>query len=648
MDHSKRKFLKTILTGIAGYTLINKAYPISDYSKYLTKDKYITQNGLGKFPFYAFVKDFQIGEYIPKDQGGKFIQMEIIGTEEDEVIVNKIKNGVLQSIYGNPIDWIKFEKDELEKSFWLSRLYYMPSFGRMYYLNNDIASLNFAMKFLRKWYEENLQLAETGKTKYNWTDMQIASRCIHLSWFYFLGIDGLSVSDKNYIIDILENHSKVLLSHFGKQPLNEHNHQSHGALAMLYIGTLFPKMASASELVQTAIKILEHHIKNAFYEDGGNVEQMFGYYPFEAQLFRDTYLLCEHNNIPQPEGIEELMVKMYNFITIVQQPDNTMPPINDSYDTPSKPTLTTLANVLGDKTPTDYERSKFFMQSQFGIVRSKTQNNNSWYILANPAKSIGGHMHAGRLGFNFWYNNTPIIRDSGCCNYDDPLFKTWYRTSKAHNTVLIDGKYDAPTSTDQLWVRERETNNKITDFEKSDNFTFLRMHSPASEVTNSSVDWYRSAALINDKYLVLHDYFKASGKHNYELLFHFDIAQVNIKPNNVLSVIKDNTKMNFIPANSNSIEKIELEEGLISIEGITKRAPMVTYNLKGDGDLHSFIVFSPEGETPITVKESVNENGAGLQIKDNNGKTTTLLFPNSTSRDFSAFGKKTSKKFDVQ
>lgn len=648
MDHSKRKFLKTILTGIVGYTLVSKASPISNYSSYLNKQKSVLQDSLGKFPFYAFVKDFEIGECIPKDQGGKFIQMEIIGTEEDEVIVSKIKNGVLQFIYGNPIDWIKFEKDELEKSFWVSRLYFMPSFGRMYYLRNDKSSLDFAMKFLRKWYEENLQLAETGKTKYNWTDMQIASRCIHLSWFYFLGIEGLSISDRKYIAGILENHSKVLLSHFGKQPLNEHNHQSHGALAMLYIGALFPEMANAKELIQTAIRILEHHIKNAFFEDGGNVEQMFGYYPFEAQLFRDTYLLCEHNNIPQPEGIEELMVKMYDFITIAQQPDNTMPPINDSYDTPSTPILATLANVLDDKTPIDSVRSKFFMQSQFGIIRSKKQNNNSWYILANPAKSIGGHMHAGRLGFNFWYNNKPIIRDSGCCNYDDPLFKTWYRTSKAHNTVLIDGKHDAPTSTDQLWVRERETDNKIIDFEKSDDFTFLRMHSPSTEETNSAVDWYRSVALINDKYLVLHDYFKATGKHKYELLFHFDIAHVNLKPNNILTVTKDNTKMNFVPSGTNSIETIELEEGLISIEGVTKRAPMVIYNLKGEGDLHSFIVFAPESETPIEMKELINEDGAGLQIKESNGKTTTLLFPNSTADEFSVFGKKTSKKFDIQ
>ncbi len=647
MDNSKRNFLKTFIMGSMGYALVYKGYSFSNYSHYLNNGKFTLQDGLGSFPFYTFMKDFQIGEYLPKDQGGKFIQMEILNTEQDDLIVKKIQDGVLQSIYGSPIDWLKFEKNELEKSFWLSRLYFMPSFGRMYYLTKDKSYLEFAMQFLRKWYEENLQLAETGKTKHNWTDMQIAWRCVNLSWFYFLVIEGLSVEDKKFITDILENHSKVLLDHFGNQPLNQHNHQSHGALAMLYIGALFPKMSNAIILVQTARKIIEHHIQHAFYEDGGNVEQMFGYYPFEAQFFRDAYLLCKNNNIPQPLGIEELMVKMYKFVTTVKQPNNTMPPINDSYETPTKPILATLASVLGVRTPVKSESNKFFPESQFAIMRSKSDSNKSWYILANPAKAIGGHMHAGRLGFNFWYNNIPIIRDSGCCNYDDPLFITWYRTSKAHNTVLIDGKSNAITSTNPLWVGLEQTDNKIIDFEESDGYTFMRMHSPSSDPTNSSVDWHRSIALVNDDYLVLHDFFKTTGEHTYELLFHFDLAEVDLKPKNILSVTKDNTKINFISTNTNNIDEIILQKGLISIEGVNKTAPVVIYSLKSVGDLHSFIVFTPQSEDSLEIEQFINEDGTGIQIKERNGKITTLLFPNSGRSTFSAFGKKTNKMFEI-
>lgn len=629
----KRLFLKTVLAGSIGYALSYKAYPVSLFASF--NEKGSTGENAGIFPFLPFISEYNIGDYIPKDQGGKFVQMEIFGTEEDAVIVKKVQEGILQYVYGDPINWVRFEKLELEKSVWLARLYFLPSFARMYYLKKDKSYLNFAMQFLRKWYTENAALAKAGKTRYNWTDMQIAWRCIHLSWLYFLGEKELTQSDKQFIIGILKNHSEVLLEHFGEQPLNEFNHQAHGALAMLYTGTLFPYMPHADSLVKTANRILEHHIRRAFYEDGGNVEQMFGYYPFEAHLFRDAYLLCKSNNIAQPQRIEELLRKMYDFITNVKQPDETMPVVNDSYEMPTSPIRSTIASTLGNVSESCIA-SKLFAETQIGTLR-----NRSWYVLANPAKTIGAHMHAGRLAFNFWYKNMPVLRDSGCCNYDDPLLVTWYRTSKAHNTVLIDGKSDAATSTDILWAAKRETGNKITDFEKNEDCTFLRMHSPASEEANSSVEWYRSLVLINDKYLILHDFFKTAGKHDYELLFHFDKAKASLEQNRILSVKKEETIF-FVPADKNKIKDIEIKEGLISIGGKTERAPMAVYRMKATGDLHSFIVFAPKNKPEIHLKEFISADGAALQMKEKNNRTTTLLLPNTGCEHFSAFGKQTS------
>ncbi len=490
-----------IIMLVLGYALSAEAYPISNASAFFSK-KAQTFEKKGNFPFYDISKQYNIGDYLPKDQGGKFVQAEILQTEEDSLIVNKVKNGILENTYGNPINWIKYENSELEKSVWLSRLYFFPSFGRLYFMTKDTAYLTYAMNFLRKWYKENVALSEQKKTKYNWTDMQIAWRCIHLSWFYYLTEESLPDCDKEFIVDILNNHSKVLLEHFGHQPLNEFNHQSHGALAMLYVGALFPQLEQSESLKNTSIKILEHHISHAFYKDGGNVEQMFGYYPFEAHIFRDAYLLCRNNNIKQPQGIEELLLKMQRFISLVQQPNHTMPPVNDSFEMPTETILSTLVKTNNLPLLSDSNKSSYLSETQIGVIRKKNRNN-SWYILANPAKTIGAHSHAGRLAFNIWYNNTPIIKESGCCNYDNPLLYKWYRTSTAHNTVLIDNKTDEATSTDVLWASKRQTENRITDFIENEQYTYLRMYSPLSEKTNSSVDWYiflKQMAVINSMF----------------------------------------------------------------------------------------------------------------------------------------------------
>lgn len=644
MNLQRLVFSCAVVLVTLGYALNVKAYPFLNTSANFSKET-LTFEKKGNFPFFDILKQYNIGDYLPKDQGGKFVQVEILQTEEDSLIVKKIQEGVLENTYDNPINWIKYENSELEKSVWLSRLYFLPSFGKMYFTTKDSAYLTYAMNFLRKWYQENIELSRQKKSKYNWTDMQIAWRCIHLSWFYYLGEKSLSENDKKFITDILNNHSKVLLEHFGHQPLNEFNHQSHGALAMLYVGALFPQLEQSESLINSAIKILEHHISHAFYNDGGNVEQMFGYYPFEAHIFRDTYLLCKNNNIKQPQGIEELLLKMQNYISSVQQPNHTMPPVNDSFEMPTEAILSTLAKINDLPLISDSNKNSYLSETQIGVNRQK-KRNNSWYILANPAKTIGAHSHAGRLAFNIWYNNTPIIKESGCCNYDSPLLYKWYRTSTAHNTVLIDNKTDEATSTNVLWAPKRQTGNRITDFNENEQYTYLRMYSPSSEKTNSSVDWYRTIVLIDSSFVVLHDFFKTNGSHKYDILFHFGNSEVISDKKNILSLKNKAITFNIISPDKNHKGKLAFKEGFTSIDGKNIHTNYAQYTFQVSGEFHSFFILTPnEKGNKMEVKS--NANGAGLKIKQKNKPTKTFLFLNPDAKTVEVFNAKSNKQFDI-
>lgn len=641
--NKKRSVFSGMIMLVMGYALIFKAYPVSNNLPFSPTNIQISRK-TGSFPFFDAAKQYNIGDYIPKDQGGKFIQAEIFNSEDDSYIVKQIQNDILKNIYGDPINWVKYEESELEKSVWLSRLYFLPSFGKIYFITKDTAYVTYAMDFLCKWYQENSELAKQKKTKYNWTDMQIAWRCIHLSWFYYLTENALPDSDKKFIVDILNNHSKVLLEHFGQQPLNEFNHQSHGALAMLYVGALFPQMEQSDSLINTSKKILEHHINHAFYKDGGNVEQMFGYYPFEAHIFRDAYLLCKNNNINQPKGIEELLLKMQRFITSVQQPNHTMPPVNDSYEMPTNTILETLALTNNTSLQNDLDKSSYFGETQIGVVKQKNKNS-SWYILANPAKTIGAHSHAGRLALNIWYNNTPISKESGCCNYDNPLLYKWYRTSTAHNTVLIDNNTDEATSTDVLWAPKRHTQNRITDFIENEQYTYLRMYSPSTEKTNSSVDWYRAIVLVDSSYLVLHDFFKANGKHKYDFLFHVGDSVVFSDKKNVLSLKKDALTFNII--SSNKKRKFAVKDGFTSIDGKNVNTNYIQYTINVNGDFHSFFIFTPDNKNDIKIETKFNVDGVALIVKQKNKRAQTLLFLDSSSKTVEILNKSTDKPFEI-
>lgn len=650
MSSDRRIFLKRLAFGGTGIILSGTSLgrSLSGTSTNSTNVSGAVKTNEVIFPFFKYLKSYNIGDYIPRDQGGKFVQMELLATEEDRLIVGKIRNGVLEEVFGSPISWNYREDGQLEKTVWLNRFYYLPSFARMYYLSGDISYLNDMMRLIAVWIENNPLLPDSHAKNYNWRDMQVAWRSIHWSWCYFLTEKDLTDEQKTLILNSLKQHAVILLEGFGKQPLNEFNHQSHGALAMLYLGVLFPTFESSGELRQTALKILGHHLEKAFYTDGGNVEQMFGYYPFETHLFRDTYLLCSQNNIEMPHRLIPMLEKMALFLSLVAQPDGTMPPVNDSYEMTTIPTLTVLNDILDKRIAIPSLSSAYFPDTQIGIMRG-ADLRNKWYVLANPAKSIGAHAHAGRLAFTLWHNEQPILVDSGCCNYDDPQLVKWYRTSKAHNTVLIDGKSDEATSTDRLWAPKRITENHITDWMENDSYTFCRMVSPATETVNSSVAWSRSLALVKNQFLVLHDCFVSEDEHNYELLFHFPPVPVASDDHNKTIRVFDKNPMAVIPADSKRIESLTISEGLVSIKGVNTSAPMATLQFKGKGTVHSVIVFMPQadGHSRIKIRQKITEDGIGVTIT--NGKTmkTVLLMRNPESVELTLFGHQTQNLFDV-
>jgi len=604
----------------------------------------------GKFPFYDLAKKYDFGKIMPKDQGGKFIHVELLNTESDAIIVHKIRGGLLYKKFGTPIDWVKYEKSELETSVWVNRLYFLPSFARMYYLTKDKSYVTDMVSVLKRWIEDNPRIPGSERKSFNWRDMQVAWRAIHLSWCYYLTEEALSDSERQLFADIQNHHSQALLSWFAKQPLNDFNHQSHGALAMLYLSTLFNHTDTNGELLSNAIRILTHHLDNAHYNDGGNIEQMFGYFPFQTSIFRDMYLLCSANNIKYPENLIPMLHKMTNYISVMAQPNQTMPPLNDSYAMGIIPSVEILNGILGTDITSESKISVYYPDTQIAVMRNHPgTNNNSWYLLLNPARRIGSHSHAGRLGIYLWLNNRAVLIEAGCCNYDKPIKNSWYRTSKAHNTVLIDGVQDAESSSNVEYAKKRETENRITEWIDNPNYKYCKMVSPADDPTNLNVKWERSVALIRDEFAIIYDSFSSSEEHKYETLFHTPPVELLLDKTSKGITLYNDSIVSIIPIERDIIYNIEITDQYFYLDGADLKAPMVNYIIKSKGAVKSVFIILPKSEnsSKIKIEKKESPQGLGLLIKTARGEESILLFKNSESREIKLFGKQSSKPFEL-
>ena len=593
----------------------------------------------GVFPFYEYAAHYDVWNYIPMDQGGRLIQLQVIGSERDVDMIKAIRSPGFFTPWGNPIRWDSLEKTEAEKSVWLNRWYSLPCFARQYYLTGDKGYLKDIMEFVRKWAAENPvppNLAEYFATrKENWRDMQVAWRMQNLAWCYFLGEKGYSAAEKRELYELVKTHARVLLEYFGKMPFNENNHQSHGATAMLYAALLFPNLPEAAELKEKAFAILNHHLDQAFFDDGNSVEQVPGYYPFFVSIFRDAYLLCRANHIAPPARSEERLKQFHHYLATVAQPDGKMPPINDSTESDSSVSLRVLAKLFDRPYPGPDPISYWFSASDQAVMRDASATTPA-YVFLDAGSKILGHWHGGKLGFHLWFGDKTFVVDSGISDYDDPLRKSWYIQPQAHNTLLVDGQGDF-TKTEKWQSRLKSGGSRMLQWQSNDRYDWAVMRHDGFQDRSVPVSWVRHFILLKGVGALAVDQLESGGEHEYTWLFHLLPCSPVLDPERK-SVFTGFAQKNLLilPATSRTLTGLRLTEGTINQQGRNLAAPVVNYTARSANALQAYL-FLPVGDKacPVTrFNQNADHNTVTLDFTGTFGsKHVQIIRSNEAGTD---------------
>lgn len=92
--------------------------------------------------------------------------------------------------------------------------------------------------------------------------------------------------------------------------------------------------------------------------------------------------------------------------------------------------------------PNDFTKSMLYQDIGWAILRSSWRDDST--MLAIKSGFAWNHAHPDAGSFILFHKGKPLIIDSGNCSYSRREYTSYYRQSKAHNVILIDGHGQNP------------------------------------------------------------------------------------------------------------------------------------------------------------------------------------------------------------
>lgn len=330
----------------------------------------------------------------------------------------------------------------------------------------------YAKSIVQKWLAENPY--EIG---INWaTPMEVSIRAINLVLFYHLYREFLK-RDREFrkrLLDVIYSHGDYLWRNRRAEwgPVRS-NHYLSDVLGLFILGAFLNK----EEWHHFGRSELEKEMKVQVWEDGVSWEVSTNYHRLNTEIFTIAAVVAKNTGNPFPEWWMEKLHKMHLFIAWITKPDGLAPLIGDvdngriidpelnrdrrdfrdvldvgtvlfkdgrlKLRKKPGPLLGLLLGKAGLKEFQKIKQEplkgvKHFKKSGYVVVK----DGDFFFITrCGPMglKGTGGHAHNDLLSFEL-YDGEDIIVDPGMpCYTSCPKKRNLYRSTKMHNTVIVDG-----------------------------------------------------------------------------------------------------------------------------------------------------------------------------------------------------------------
>ncbi|WP_439482619.1 heparinase II/III family protein [Cyclobacterium plantarum] len=363
---------------------------------------------------------------------------------------------------GEDIDWASRPVSDNEWVWQLNRMSFWEAMAKAYWHTSEE---NYAREWVLQmmdWVEKNprdevhqfaWRSIEAGIRGHRWTNL----------FQYFLDSPSFTPEALVSFMLAVHEHADYLMSKYSAGS----NWALMEAEGLAFIALSFPEFKASELWLQEAVNRFNQEIENQVYPDGHQRELAFGYHMGSIRWFLRSYEMAKMNDLGHlfSDDYLRLIEKMFEVPMKLAFPDGTTPQFGDAWTGKPGQYYDRLKEwaVLFDRPDFLYVASEgqqgekpdatafAFRESGLYSMRSSWDKEAICMVL-KCGPDGGGHSQPDNGTFELYAGGRNLTPDSGSFIYSgDPENRSWFRQTKVHQTLTLDGGNAAYAPQLLLW-----------------------------------------------------------------------------------------------------------------------------------------------------------------------------------------------------
>jgi hypothetical protein len=506
---------------------------------------------------------------------------------------------------GDDIDWSKSPTADREWLWQLHRLRWWTTLGQAHWRTGD-------EKYARAWAHQLLDwVAKNPRhpaSAYAWRSIETGHRATSWTSVFQYFIDTPVMTPQHLVVFLgsMHEHATLLIGEYSAGS----NWSVIEAQGLLHAAVCFPEFRDAERWQREAVRRLNAEITNQVHPDGHQRELSIIYHGNALQNFRGSYELARMNRLDHlfPSAFHERLERMAEVFMKLAMPDGTLPMFGSAWMRSEGHAWSTLREWADVFNRADFRylatrgregrppRQTAFALRDSGLYSMRSGwDENATCLILKCGPDGGVHSHPDNGTFELYAGGRRLMPDSGVYIYSgDDEARNWFRQSRVHQTLTLDGRNIAYAPRRLLWETSGDHDILVVENRSYPDLTHRR-----------------AVIFVNRTYFLIID--EALGEAEGELRLHYQLApgrhRLNASDLQFRTDSRDETNL-LVQGFADDRTALVEEEGWVSFEyGKRERRPAAAFvrqkSRRSAGERFITVLMPHEGRQPPTVQVRV-------------------------------------------